>query len=388
MGHAPGTGSATDLRRYNRDAALRLIKTHGAISRTEIATHVGLTNAAVSRIIKELIDAGLVEEGERIAPRGPAGRRQVALRLSAEGAYVVGIAVTLNAREVVVAGGRGDIIGRVDCTDISLDDPQAALVEFANRAATLIRRTGIDRRRLIGGAASVAGRVDPGDGRIIGAGPLDWNGQTVGAAFEDLLDMPFVSEGRAAALLQIERQLGPAAGLDDILLVNVGLKMGTALMIDGALLRGASSRAFALERYPMAPGKTLDDTASGFAVLARLEALGHARPKATDPGAFLRRIVDGDISIAGRAASAFRNCGRALGKAIAQLAPVLSPQRVILAGFVVRHPGYVAGVRAQLEDAPFELQISQFTTAQSAVQLALDHHLFNTALDIDRLIAA
>ena len=382
------TGSATDLRRYNRDAVLRLIKTRGSISRTEIADRVGLTNAAVSRIIKELIDAGLVEEGERVVLKGQAGRRQVALRLCEQGAYVLGIAVTLNARDVVIGNGRGDIIGRIDCSDISLNDPREALRTFARRAKALIRKTGIDRRRLIGGAASVAGRVNPSDGSIIGADPLDWDGQKVAAAFESLLDVPFVSEGRAAALLQVERSLGAASGLSDILLINVGLRLGTALMIDGSLLRGAASNAFVLGHYAMTPKKTLDDTASGFAILSRLEKLGHSMPAATDPGSFLRQFVDHDLQHDSRASSAFRNCGKALGQAINQLAPVLSPQRVILAGFVVRQSAYVDGVRSKLKAAPFALQTSQFTTAQSAVQLALDHHLFNKALNIDRLIAA
>ena len=105
------TGSATDLRRHNRDAVLGLIKTHGAISRTGIAQRIGLTNAAVSRICKELMDVGLIEEGERVVHKGHAGRRQVALQLSAHGAFVLGIAVTLNAREIVIGNGRGDIIG-------------------------------------------------------------------------------------------------------------------------------------------------------------------------------------------------------------------------------------------------------------------------------------
>ena len=41
------TGSATDLRRHNRDAVLGLIKTQGAISRTEIAQRVGLCQLGV-----------------------------------------------------------------------------------------------------------------------------------------------------------------------------------------------------------------------------------------------------------------------------------------------------------------------------------------------------
>jgi predicted NBD/HSP70 family sugar kinase len=382
------TGSAIDLRRYNRDAVLRVINECGSISRTEIAERVKLTNAAVSRIIKELIDAGLVEEGERVVLKGQAGRRQVTLRISEQGAFVLGIAVTLNAREVVIGNGRGDIIDRIDCSDISLGNPDNALRSFAKRAEALIRRSGIDRKRLIGGAASVAGRVDPMDGKITGADPLDWNGQRVAANFEKLLKMPFVSEGRAAALLQVERSLGSTSGLNDILLVNVGLRLGTAMMVDSKLLRGAANDAFVLGRYQVSPNRTLDDVASGFAILSRLQDLGRSRPARIDPGSFLRQIADRDLSKDKEAASAFFQCGKALGKALHFLSPILSPQRVILAGFVVRQLAYVDGVKSKLGAMPFELQTSQFTTAQSAVQLALDHHLFNSRLNLERLMVA
>jgi predicted NBD/HSP70 family sugar kinase len=382
------TGSAVDLRRYNRDAVLRVINEWGSVSRTEIAGRVKLTNATISRIIKELIEAGLVEEGERLVLKGQVGRRQVALRLAKQGAYVLGIAVTLNARDVVIGNGRGDIIDRIDCSDISLGKPDNALRIFASRAKMLIQRTGIDRKRLIGGAACVAGRVDPADGKITGAGPLDWDGQRVAASFENLLKVPFISEGRAAALLHVERRQGRASGLSDILLVNVGLRLGAALMVDSNLLRGAANDAFILGRYQSSPNVTLDDAASGFAVLSRMQDLGRSRPPRTDPGSFLRKIAGRDLSEDKAAAAAFFQCGKALGQAFRSLLPILSPQRVILAGVVVRQPAYVDGVKSKLEAMPFELQTSQCTTAQSAVQLALDHHLFNSRLNIERLMAA
>lgn len=383
------SGSTTDLRRYNRDAVLRLIKERCEISRTEIAVHIGLTNAAVSRIIKELIDVGLVEEGERVALKGQSGRRQVALRLSERGAYVLGIAVTLNARDIVIGNGQSDILARVDCSDIPLDNPDKALHEFARRAKVLIKRSGIDRHRLLGGAASVAGRVDPVEGRIIGADPLDWDGQQVAAAFERLLNIPFVSEGRAAALLRLEHGRGQASGLNDILLINVGLRLGTAFMVDGHLLRGAENKTFMLGGFHLTPQRTLDDAASGFAILSRLASHGIDPNGTQDPGSHLRQIVDeGAMTHGSKVTQAFHKSGAALGKAISRLAPILLPQRVILAGFVVRQSAYLAGVKSEIADTGIHLQASRFTTAQSAIHLALDHHLFNERLDIERLIAA
>ena len=382
------TGSTTDLRRHNRDAVLRLIRKRGAVSRTEIAGCVGLTNAAVSRITRELIEDGLVEEGERIALKGQAGRRQVTLRISEEGAYVVGIAVTLNAREVVIADAHGKISARDDCSDISLDDADLAIGEFSRRARALIARFGTYRKRLVGGAASVAGRVDPEGGRIMGAEPLNWDGQQVAARLTELIGLPFVAEGRAAALLKAEHDLGQATGLDDVLLINVGLKLGFAFMLDGKLLRGASNEAFMLGRYRVGRGQLLDDVASGFSILSRLKAAGRDIPRRADPGAYLRRLSEDPRRLDVTSRSAFRKGGQALGKAIAQLAPVLSPQAIVLAGLVTRQSSYIDGVEAALGDCSLRICQSRLTTAQSAIHLALEHHLFNQTPPVDRPVAA
>ena len=383
------TGSTTDLRRHNRDAVLRAIRERGDVSRTEIAETIGLTNASVSRITKELIAAGLVEEGDRIALKGQAGRRQVCLRISKDGAFVIGIAVTLNAREVVIANGHGEIIAHRDCSDISLDKPTKALNEFASRAKVLLAQSGIEPCRVVGGAASVAGRVDPEDGCIIGADPLDWDGQRVARKFESLLELPFVSEGRAAALLQIEQLRGQAVDLTDVLLINIGLKLGTAYMVDGRLLRGASNDAFVLGRLSSGNGMTLDDEASGFAILRRLEDAGLPMPEGIDPGLHLRDLAETAPHSQERIIQrAFRKSGEALGRAIAHLAPILSPQVVILAGFVIRQSQYVDGVKARLGDCGLAIRTSQFTTAQSAIHLALEHHIFNQRLEIERFRAA
>lgn len=367
---------------------LRAIRERGAASRTEIAERVGLTNAAVSRITKELINAGLVEEGERVVLKGQAGRRQVSLRISKDGAYVLGIAVSLNAREVALANGNGETIARMDCSDISLAKPAIALRTFARRANKLIAQSGCDRSRVVGGGASVAGRVNPEDGRIMGADPLDWDGLNVAESFSALLNLPFVSEGRAAAILSAETERGQARGLSDVVLINVGLKLGSALMIDGRLLRGAANDAFMLGRYQTTAHTTLDDEASGFAILSRLAADGYSIANDVDPGSYLRLLAEGGRELDRNTHKAFRKSGEALGRAVRQLAPMLAPQAVILAGVGIRHPSYVEGVRSKLRGTGLQLIESRLTTSQSAIHLALEDHLFNHRLQIKRLIAA
>ena len=387
------SASTTDLRRQNRHLVLRAIAERGAVSRTDIATTVQLTNAAVSRITRELVEARLVTEYPVSGKRRRAGRPQVRLGLADDGAFVLGIAITLNQKEVVLATCRGEVVARRDCTGLPLDNPGTGLDALAQAATELIAASGTDPKRLLGGAALIAGRVDPATGDLRSGGPLGWRAVNAAETLSRLTGVPFVAEGRAAALLQAEARQGCAAGLRDVLLVNVGLRLGSALMLDGVPVRGAANQAGQLAGFPSA-GATLDDTASGFAILRRLDpavspgGAGDDIPK--DDGRRLRDIVESGQNLSARARSVLADCGGDLGRALRLLATVLRPQALLLAGLAGRHPDYVAGVRRAAADSSlpgtgFDTQVSALTTAQSAVWLALDRHLFHERFDLGRL---
>ncbi|MCY4066771.1 MAG: ROK family protein, partial [Rhodospirillaceae bacterium] len=138
-------------------------------------------------------------------------------------------------------------------------------------------------------------------------------------------------------------------------------------------------------------GATLDDTASGLAILRRLDDLGLSKSAGpADDGQRLRDIAEPGESLPVAARTVLADSGAELGKALRLLATVLKPQAVLLAGQVGRHPDYVAGVRRAASDPalagrPFETEVSALTTAQSAVWLALDRHLFHERFDLGRL---
>ena len=58
-------GSPESLRRQNRTNVLNSILNHEAIDRTQLAAETGLTTTAITRITRELIDAGILETGAK-----------------------------------------------------------------------------------------------------------------------------------------------------------------------------------------------------------------------------------------------------------------------------------------------------------------------------------
>ena len=168
-----------------------------------------------------------------------------------------------------------------------------------------------------------------------------------------------------------------------MLLINVGLKLDSAVMLDGRLLRGASVRAFLFGEHEADQGLTLDQTASGFAILSNLGMPEKRMPKSTDPEHHLKRLAE-DVDLHDKKSiPTFQGCGKALGRAVSQLVPILAPQIIILAGQVVRLPDYVDGDKSKLESVDTRVEQCSFTTMQSAIQLSLNRHVFNDRLEID-----
>ena len=103
----PGGVNLRGLRRHNRSLLLTAIRRSGGLSRVELATRSGLTQQAVSKIVPDLLAAGLVEE--RREPASGVGKPRTRLVIRADARAAIG--VQLDRDEVRAV--RTDLLGRV-----------------------------------------------------------------------------------------------------------------------------------------------------------------------------------------------------------------------------------------------------------------------------------
>ena len=83
---------STHLREHNLSAVLRALQTASSpTSRAGLATRTRLTKPTVSKLVEELVGAGLVEEGEPVA--AGAGRPMVPLRPASGTLIAIGLEI-------------------------------------------------------------------------------------------------------------------------------------------------------------------------------------------------------------------------------------------------------------------------------------------------------
>ena len=325
-----GPASQQGMRRQNLALVLGAVAAHGPLSRADAAARTGLTRAAVSSLVVELMRDGLVVELGP-APSGRVGRPGNALTLSSEGPAGLGLEVGVEhlAACVVDLGGAVRVQARVAAANRGRG-AGPVLAELAELADAVLREARDHGLRPVGAALAVPGLVDAASGTVVHAPNLGWRDLVPPRT---LLGLPLTVENEANLGALAELWQG---GAQDVVHVSAGAGIGAALVVGGRLFRGARGFAGELghvpvhpEGHPCACGSRgcLEQYAGEEAVLT---AAGTKLPAAvTDPIALLADLAAGGEP---GVLAALAQAGTALGTALAGAVNLVDPSAVVLGG--------------------------------------------------------
>lgn len=196
--------NADYTREYNRKAVLRILRRQ-AMSRAELARATGLTRAAASLIVEELLNAGVVTE---LAPQSAGrGRSATPLALLADSYYA--LAVDLARKGCTV--GLCDIGGNLlQCREL----PEQSNMTDAIAGALASLLESVDRRKVLGIGISAPGPLDCKNGRILNPPRFErWHGMDIGKRLSDALGLPRIWNTTSAPWRCISKAQGRAGTL-------------------------------------------------------------------------------------------------------------------------------------------------------------------------------
>ena len=301
MAAEPGGVNLRGLRRHNRSLLLTAIRRTGGLSRVELATRSGLTQQAVSKIVPDLLAAGLVEE--RREPAAGVGKPRTRLVIRADARAAIG--VQLDRDEVRAV--RTDLLGRVvEAVRRPLPpgfDPDRAVALIARCVRELA--DGLDRAVLVGVGVGALGPLDYRTGIVLGAtGLTGWDAVPLRELLGRALGAPVVvdKDTNAAAFAHLWRADDDAATA----VVLVGTGLGAGLLIANTVYRG--------------PGTNAGE-------------FGHTT--LLHDGPVCRCGRRGCLEILHDTAPSRREAARLLGIALADLVQLLDLERIVLAGRAV-----------------------------------------------------
>jgi N-acetylglucosamine repressor len=389
--------SVHPLRGQNRSRLLAALSGHQVRSRPDLAQQLGLSLMAVTRITRELIEVGLIEEGEQTIRPDLSGRRPTELKINPAGAFVIGLGVYAYEQSAVLMDLAGRIVRRCALEPRPSRQNSECLADWAQIIKTKLLRKDIDRQRVLGAGLAITGNVDTERGILLDAPYIGWAKMNIARELKDELGLPVTASGAARALLSASRR-GAGDQLDNALLFNVGFAIGGSILIDGRVASGAQLQAGQVGHMPTdridrscSCGRKgcLNAVASGWTAMAELgEVDGQSnsaeefRASRTKLARLLRDEREGDDA----ACKALRRAGRELGRAAAKLFVALDPARIYLSGPVGLTQSYLDGAREGF--APFDASLVERCESKldaAAASLALEKFVFSPELDFDQL---
>lgn len=399
------------LREHNMALVLRQIIASPGLSRTEIASRINLTDAAVSRITRDLIEAGLVREGEEIpAEPGQRGRRHIRLVPDGGGASFLAISLTISDRRASLV----DLAGRRQAglplrPQLPRDYP-ALVDDIVSTFRALAAKTRIPKHRILGAAITTAGAVDPTTGNVTTSSLGVLDGRSLAIDLSKRLRIPAVVEtvGNAFGLAEAHRAMraGGVGISGPSLVVHVAFGLGVSVMLDGRPVRsGGDERAAG--HVPVQGGKNrcicgargcLMAEAAGYGVLRRLEGVSPDEPgqgwEAMRPDA-LRRAVQRSQAGDPAAVAVMTEAGHILGEHLFGIGAVVAPRRILLGGPLASVSAFAGGVRTGLQaaylrvgPAPPPLYLLGFDYLQATEILAVEEFALNRPLTVTSKAAA
>ena len=188
------------VKRGNRSAALGILHEKGAMSRKRLAEHMNLTPAAITKIVGEMLEEGLLLEGEILQSSG-AGRREILIDLNPEAAVALG--VLINLRQAIVSAVRldGSVIFSEESRLAVKADADETVRSLAGRLDELTREYRIDEERIIGVGIAVRG-ICASDGRTVvnSFGALNRENYPLCERFEEATGRPCFMANNVRAL--------------------------------------------------------------------------------------------------------------------------------------------------------------------------------------------
>lgn len=310
-----------------------LILMHGPISRVDIVDRTTLSAAAVTKAVGPLIDAGYLAETDP-PDTGPAGKGRPArpLQVQADQEYFVGIKITPGELIGVLTNLRAEIqlSHHLPLADAHPDSVIGAIVELTELLRTKDSRY---RRRTRGIGLSSGGHLDRAAGVMRESTFLDWHNVPLAGPVEDSTHLPVVVENDVRALTIVEQWFGHGRTASSFAVVTIGEGIGSGLVVDGKLTRGAFGTAGELGHIPLDPnGAPCHCGSRGCveAIAAEPAVLGEIRRVLADPEMSIANAVARAETGCSATTTVLNRAAQTIGRALATVANLVGTELIVI----------------------------------------------------------
>jgi predicted NBD/HSP70 family sugar kinase len=342
------------IRRHNLGLIVSAIHRNRGIPRNRLAQLTQLTKAAVSTMVQDLLDIGIVRtigEGES-SPRG--GRKPIMLDIVPDFAVAVGVDIRRECISAVLFDLNAQLLAK-ESRIVRDRDSKEAILELVRQCIDGVLQRKPDGARLLGIGLGVPGPLDLLRGRVLD--PPDFgdfrNIDLVAWIEANFKTFVFLSLGSAAGAMGeycFRRDRGEV--FNDIVFIEIDLGIGLGMIVNGSVIHGNTRHAageighmvIQVDGRSCSCGRRgcLYQYASGMAVLREIERdtiSGYQKnidapdvsfPGVQNYGERLIRVVEAALSGDEKYQRLIRDAARYLCIAVGSIVNILSPSLLVI----------------------------------------------------------
>ncbi|GAA4922759.1 ROK family transcriptional regulator [Actinoplanes utahensis] len=344
--------SQEEVRRHNLGTLLRYVHVHGATSRAELTTRLGLNRSTIGALTSDLIGAGLVTEA---APRetGRAGRPSLVVRPESGRVYAYALSIEVDRIRAARVGLGGRILEQYETARPPGMSTAEAVRPLARFVSTM--RSGVpDDGRCVGSGVAVSGMARGEDGMVRLAPVAGWLEEPLGEALRSGLgEHGQISVGNHADVCALaEHSRGAAAGSDNVIYLYGDVGIGAGIVAGGRRVIGHGGYGGEVGHMVVNPygsacscgSRGCWETEVGEHALLRLS--GRADRSGRDA---VLAVVDAAMRGDSQAQHALRQVGDWIGFGVGNLVNIFNPEVIIFGGTLRDvYLGAAAQIRSRL----------------------------------------
>lgn len=378
---------------------LELVTSGQATTRTSISRITGLSRSTVGQRLDALFDAGLLRETDEMISSG--GRPSRALRLNETAGLLAAVDFGEERTRIAITDLNARMLSnRVEQFRMA-EGPEKLLDRMTAAIRSALAEPELRNQRLAGIALGLPAPVDYDAGRVVGWSIMSgWEAYDIRAHLSRSWDVPVVIDNDVNLLTLAEYRRN-WAGQRHLLYIKAGTGVGSGMVINGAIHRGAQGAAgdighahingYGDPQCRCGNLGCLEAILGGWALARDLRS--STDPEIHDAREVANRVRRGDSD----AVAKLRSAGRILGEAVAFATSLLNPNVIVLGGILGTTGDHLlAGMREVIYQRSLPLATGKLrivptrnptgASVVGAAFLARDH-IFEPAV-LDRTLAS
>ena len=232
-----------NIKNFNKHSAVDLIRfATSGISRTDLAEEMGLTRAAVTLIVNDLLENGVILEAESRAI--PNGRPPVVLEINPKRGLVAAVDMGATHVNIALADFSAKIIEETSLPFDIKQGPQVCLAEVRRILQELLDRYGISISEIMAVGVGVPGPVIKDAGMVMSPPIMPgWDRYPIRQTLEEAWGCPVSLNNDAELGALGEWAYGAGRGEKNLAFIKVGSGIGAGLIINQQIYGGTTGSA-------------------------------------------------------------------------------------------------------------------------------------------------